>query len=208
MHVFSLVSPVLFIAIIAILGFVTPGYSHMNHTISRLAIMKYSWIQTLNFLQLAAGFVLISKNIARSMQKEESRRIIRIFFAFSASILVLATVVPTDPIDNIPFRFTLLTPTGSLHIATVLIFLLLSPACILHIVRALRTEPDYRRFAPFTTTVGTIAFFTSVIWLAFFYLGIFLEYRGIFQKGIVLLIILWITILHLRSIALTRTKPT
>lgn len=193
-------------AIVAILGFVAPGYNHLNHTISRLAIEKYGWIQTLNFFQLAAGFIFISNNIAQSMHKEESRRIIRIFFAFSASVLILAAIAPTDPIDNIPFRFTLLTPTGSVHVATVLIFLLLSPVCIAKIVQALQNEPKYRKYATPTAIIGTLTFTASVIWLAFFVLAIFLEYRGIFQKAIILVVLLWITTLHIRSFHLFSTE--
>lgn len=206
MHLFAFVSPIIFVAIVTILGFVTPGYNHINHTISRLAIEQYGWVQTLNFFQLAVGYVLIGTHIAKSMRNEESRRIIKIFFAFSASILVFAALAPTDPIDNIPFRFTLLTPTGSVHVATVLIFLFLSPLCIAKIVQALRNEPKYRKYATLTAIIGTLTFVASVIWLAFFVLGVLLPYRGIFQKTIILVVLFWITTLHIRSFRLFSTE--
>lgn len=202
MNIFAFLSPILFVAIVTILGFVTPGYNHLSHTISRLAIEQYGWIQTINFFQLAIGCILIGINIAKSMQKEQSRRIIRIFFTFTASILVLAALAPTDPIDNVPFRLNLLTPMGSVHAGTIFLFLFLSPVCIASIIHALKTEPDYRQYASFIQAVGIVAFVASITWFLFFVFGIFLEYRGLFQKVIALLVISAITLLHVRSLQL------
>ena len=198
----------MFTAIVAVLGFVTPGYSHINHTISRLAIEKYGWIQTLNFLQFALGLAFAGITIAKSMQNESSCRIIRTVFSFSASILVLAALTPTDPIENMQFSFSLLTPTGSMHVGTVMVFLLISPLGISRLVRALREEPDYRRFAPLTAFVGYTSLVASVIWFGFYMTGLLLEYRGIFQKAIALLVIIWIELMVKQTTTrLRRQKP-
>lgn len=195
MQLFAFVSPILFAIVVAILGFVTPDYSHINHTISRLAIEQYGWVQILNFLQFAAGLAISGIVISRSMQHETSRRIIRTIFSFCASLLVLAALVPTDPIETMRFSFRLLTPTGSMHVGTVIVFLLVSPLGISRLVRALGTEPDYRRYAAFTAFVGYTALIASIAWFGFYMTGLLLEYRGIFQKAIALLVILWIDLI-------------
>lgn len=200
MVLFALFSPIVFVAVVTILGFITPGYNHLNHTISRLAIEKYGWIQTLNFLQFAYGLVLTGLSIARSMQKTESRRIIKTVFTFTASILILAAFTPTDPIENIRFSFSRLTPTGIIHVGTVIVFLLISPLGISRLVRALESEPHYRGFGMITALVGFVAFAAGIAWFLFYLAGVLLEYRGISQKAIALLVILWIMAIQLRSV--------
>lgn len=206
MVLFALFSPIIFVVVVSILGFITPGYSHINHTISRLAIMQYGWIQTLNFLQLAIGYLLIGDRIARTMTKEDSRRIIRVFFSFSAAILVLAALAPTDPIDNIRFAFSLLTPTGFIHSGSVFSFLLVSPIVVSRLYKALQNEPSYRRYARLSGIIGAFACFASLVWVLLFFNGILLEYRGILQKLIVLLSIVWIIFIHTIAIKSTNAS--
>lgn len=195
MQLFALLSPIVFTVVVAVLGFVTPGYNHLSHTISRLAIEKYGWIQILNFLQFAVGLVMSGSVISRSMQHETSRRVMRTIFSFSAALLVLAALTPTDPIENMRFSFRIFTPTGAMHVGTVVVFILISPIGISRLFGALRNEPTFRRFAKFTTLAGLTAFLASIIWFGFYIAGVFLEYRGIFQKAIALLVILWIELI-------------
>lgn len=208
MHLFALLSPIVFVAVVTVLGFVTPGYSHLNHTISRLAIEKYGWIQTLNFLQFAVGLIFTGVHIAESMDKEGSRRIIKTVFTFSASILILAAITPTDPIENVRFSFSYLSPLGIMHVGTVIGFLLVSPLGISRLYRALGTEPHYNRYAPFTTVMGFLTFMSSMVWFVFYLFGVFLEYRGIFQKAIALIVIIWIMTLNTHALKLRQTKKT
>jgi hypothetical protein len=194
MKLFTVLSPIVFLLVVALLGFVTPGYNHLSHTISRLAIMKYGWIQTINFLQLAVGCILMGKQIATSMTHEASRRIIRIFFTFASSVLILAAVAPADPTDT--FNLSLFTPAGSVHAGSVLTFMLVAPLVIARLFRALKTEPKYHHIGRLTIITGTTACVASIVWVAFFTLGMFGEYRGIFQKFIALLTFTWMMTIH------------
>lgn len=205
-QLFAILSPIIFAFVVVVLGFVTPGYSHINFTISRLAIEKYGWIQIVNFLQFAAGLTTGGIVISRSMQKPQSRRVIRTVFSFSAAFLVLAAIAPTDPIDNVSFSFRLLTPIGSMHVGTVIMFLLIAPYGISHIVHALAREPRFRRFSSLTAVIGYSALLASVIWFILFMLGVGIEYRGITQKAIALLILLWVILMNI--IALPRPFST
>ena len=198
----------MFTAIVAVLGFVTPGYSHANHTISRLAIEKYGWIQTLNFLQFAMGLAAAGAVIAKRMYRESSRRIIRTLFSFSAALLVLAALTPTDPIEDMRFSLRIFSPTGAMHVGTVIVFLLISPLGISRLLRALQAEPDYNHLTPLTAFVGYTALVASIVWFGFYMTGLLLEYRGIFQKAIALLVIIWIELMVKQTTTrLRRQKP-
>lgn len=200
-NLFPLISPAMFILTVIVLGFITPGYNHMSHTISRLAITKYGWIQVLNFLQLAMGMLYLGISIARTMRQDASKKTILLFFSFTACVLVLAALTPVDPIDNMPFNISILTPNGIVHTFAVLLFLFVSPSAIRSLTRIFLKEEQYRSIAHSTAIFGYIAFILSLVWIICFVLGFGLEYRGFFQKLIVLWVCIWIILLNLRVLS-------
>ncbi len=193
---FPLISPILFSVVVIILGFITPGYSHLNHTISRLAIERYGWIQSINFIQLAIGIYLTGMHFTKHVRDAVTVPIIRYTFIGSALFLLVAAFVPTDPIENVPLDFTLLSPTGLVHISLVVVFLILSPLGIVQLARVLRKQPVFARLGTYTIIAGFIALMGSIIWFALYFLGIYLQYRGIFQKAIAAPVIVWIVLLN------------
>ena len=74
---FPVISPIIFTLVVIVLGFVTPGYNHINYTISRLAIEKYGWIQSLNFLQLALSLLALGNRLSSDMKQSASRAAVR-----------------------------------------------------------------------------------------------------------------------------------
>lgn len=198
---FPVISPVIFALVVIIVGLVTPGYSHLNHTISRLAIEKYGWIQSLNFLQLAIGMHLTGLHLTKILKDQELEdSVIRIIFRMCSIFLVIAAFVPTDPIENVPLDYTLLTPTGLVHISVVLIFLVLSPLGIARLAKVFNKEKKLATYAPYTLIAGFTALLGSVIWFAFYFMGMFLQYRGIFQKAIALPVLAWLILISYASI--------
>lgn len=195
---FPIISPIAFILIVTVLGFVTPGYSHINYTISRLAIEKYGWIQSLNFFQLAVAFSTLGSTISSEF-KASSRLALRLIFSLTSLFLVVAGLFPTDPIENIPLRFSLYTPVGLIHAGSVVLFVLVSPFGIHRLSAIMAGEPKYREYAMMTKTVGYLVFAGSILWFACFALGIGLEYRGITQKILIAVILLWFTVMALIS---------
>lgn len=194
---FMFISPIVFGLVVVILGLVTPGYDHLNYTISRLAIEKYGWIQSINFLQLALGIHLTGIQVTKILESQETEdAIIRIIFRICSIFLVVAAFVPTDPIENVPLDYTLLTPTGLVHISLVILFLMLSPLGIVRLARIFRKEKILKSLALFTLFAGFMALLGSIVWFAFYFLGIYLEYRGIFQKAITLPVLLWLVLLN------------
>lgn len=196
LRIFPFISPIIFTFVMLILGLVTPGYNHLNHTISRLAIEKYGWLQSLNFIQLSVGLYLTGNHLARHIKDETVDEIIQGIFRFSSVFLVIAAFIPTDPIENVPLDYTLLTPTGLVHISLVIIFLLLSPIGIVRLSQILNKTPGTARYTRYTLVAGFSAFIGSAIWFAFYFMGILLEYRGIFQKAIALPVLIWLILIN------------
>ncbi len=189
-------SPILFAVIVFFLGIITPGYSHTNHTISRLAIERYGWIQSINFLQLAAGIYVTGIHLTRLLAKQpQEDAVIRMIFRLCSFFLVIAAFIPTDPIENVPLDYTLLTPTGLVHISAVLLFLLLSPLGITKLAAVFRKEKHLAPYAHVTLVAGFTALVGSIIWFVFYFMGIFLEYRGVFQKAIAFPVLLWFVLI-------------
>lgn len=194
---FAFISPIIFALVVVILGLATPGYDHLNYTISRLAIEKYGWIQSINFLQLALGIHVTGIHVTKILQNQETEdAIIRLIFRICSIFLVIAAFIPTDPIENVPLDYTLLTPTGLVHISLVILFLILSPLGIVRLVRIFSKEKILKPLTLFTLLAGFTALAGSIIWFAFYFMGVYLEYRGIFQKAIAFPVLLWLILLN------------
>jgi len=194
---FPLISPILFALVVVVLGFITPEYSHINYTMSRLAIGKYGWIQSLNFLQLAGGIYLTGRHLTIRIDDGISIKVIRHTFIVCALFLVIAAFVPTDPIENTPLDYSLLTPTGLVHISLVILFLILSPIGIVRLAQTLWKAPGFRQYARYTLLAGFTALVGSIIWFVFFFQGMYLEYRGIFQKAIAVPVLFWLVLVNI-----------
>lgn len=195
-RLFPFVSPILFGVIVFVLGFITPGYNHLNHTISRLAIEKYGWIQSLNFIQLGIGLILTGGLLAKRIQDKGAVSVIRSIFLICGVLAFITAIFPTDPIENVPLDVTLLTPTGLVHISVIFLFLILSPFGIMQLTRVFDREYLLKRFAAFTFVSYILALSGSVVWFIYYFLGMFLEYRGIFQKAITLPVLFWLIIIN------------
>lgn len=196
LRVFPLVSPIIFTLVVIILGFTTPGYNHLNHTISRLAIEQCGWIQSINFIQLALGLYLTGTRLTDHITDGASVIIIKNTFVLSAIFLIVAAFVPTDPIENVPLDFTLLSPTGLVHISIVILFLILSPFGIVEVARVLKKNSAFRILDIYTIIAGFIALVGSIVWFALYFEGMYLDYRGIFQKMIALPVLVWVILIN------------
>lgn len=193
---FPLVSPILFSIVVTILGFVSPGYNHLNYTISRLAIEKYGWVQSLNFLQLAVGLYLTGVRLTSHIRKDAADNVISTIFTICSFFLIIAAFFPSDPIENVPLDLSLLSPTGLVHMSVVVLFLLLSPLGIISLANVFSRESRLMRLTFPTLLTGFAAFLGSMVWFSFYFLGMYLEYRGIFQKAIAIPVLTWLVLIN------------
>jgi hypothetical protein len=185
-------SPIIFSIIVFVVGLMTPGYSHINHTISRLAIEKYGWIQELNFIQFAFGIIITGFLVRRTLTDQQSKKFWLVSTLFSAMALIIVSLFPTDPIENVRFSIHLLSYSGLIHFSILGLLLILSPFGIKSLSQTLVKEKDFANLARFTSTIGYLVSLLCFIWIGMFIGGYFLESRGIFQKIIASLCIFWL----------------
>lgn len=200
---FPMISPIVFALVTGVLGWFTPGYDHLRHTISRLAIERYGWIQSVNLFQLSLAVLLTGDHLARTLPAANDRRTMRILFTAPALLAMLAALIPTDPIEGNPLHSPLWTPSGLTHVGLVFSFLILSPLGIYRLTRILSHDTRYRTYATPTATAGYAVFTASMTWVVFFTLGMFLDYRGLFQKAISVVALSWLVGIN---IVINRTR--
>ncbi len=201
---FILLSPYIFIFGTLIIGLITPGYNHLSRTISRLLIETYGHLEALVILQMVIALVLTGALLSPRITSLHAALMVRRSMYVTALVAFLIAIVPTDPVDNMRFSEVTLTISARIHIGLVLTFILLTPIGIGKLHRTFRDDKDLGKLAIPTAVLGYGAFVLSIIWFVFFYFGILMEYRGLFQKIIVLPIVYWFILLTRK---LTSLKP-
>lgn len=199
---FALWSPYIFMIGTLVIGLVTPGYDHMSRTISRLFIEKYGLAQTLNMYQLVAALIITGAVLSRNIRSAHASLVVRITMYITAMCMFLIAIFPTDPIDNARFLDMSLTVNAKIHIGLVVLFILMTPVGIYYLWKTFQLDDDLRPLAPVTAALGFSAVLLSVVWFAFFYFGILMDYRGLFQKIIILPVMLWFILLTRKLVAL------
>jgi hypothetical protein len=190
---FAKLSPYIFILGTLIIGFCSPDYNHLSMTISRLSISRLGFLQTINFIQFALGLLITSEILTQD-------KFLKVTFRIAAISLILLSIFPTDPINEFPKQIFSLSPTAFIHFALIGTFIFLAPVCIILLTKKFKKT---NLLLP-TMALGWSVFFLSIIWIVFFYFGIFNNFRGLFQKIIFLEVIGWIILVMNRLKALAR----
>lgn len=196
-----IVSILLFIVTVIILGFITPGYNHLPHTISRLSVGTYGNIANANLIQLAVGGIILGIQLAFSLRVPEVRFTVLPFFLLASISLIGAAYFPTDvAMGDIPLALSNLSTNGLMHTASITVFILLCPFTIFLMVKAMLTDPSWVDVARWTVAMSLVSITLSFVWVVFYVYRIFLDYRGIFQKGIALWTLLWMLLIALKTV--------
>lgn len=193
---YSLASPVVFVIVTAYLGFITPGYNHLAHSVSRLAITANGVHQTFNLIQLASGLAVTGWLLTRRLTHPASIRTVKTVFAVSAACILAAAAFPTDPFESTRFNPALFTTHGVMHYAVVIGFILLSPAGIWQLTRSFAREQAFARLSRLTAFMGYTALFGCLLWFAAYLTGQFTGYLGLIQKSIILWVLGWVMLLR------------
>lgn len=197
---FIFLSPVIFCIVFILLGLITPNYDPLRRTISRLSIEHYGWIQQINFIQFAFGLWLSGLLISKSLGSNKSKNFIIRTFCLCATFMVLAAAFPINPVEESQFSFSLLTPTGIIHVLLVVLFVALSPFGIFNLYKIFHAEKKYENLARLTKFWGLTSCTMSVFLLFFIYYNKFSEYRGLFEKIIAMWVIIWLEVINLRAL--------
>lgn len=199
---FVLISPYIFVLGTFIIGLITPGYNHLSRTVSRLMIEQYGYLEAINMLQLVIALLLTGAVLAPRIRSSHAAFIVRISMYVSALVAFILAIVPTDPVDNMRLSEVTFTLAAKVHIGLVMAFILLTPVGIDKLFRTFLDDKDLRPLAYSTLGLGYGAFALSIVWFVFFYYGILIEYRGLFQKIIILPVIWWLILLTRKLVSL------
>lgn len=175
-----------------ILGLITPGYDQFRDTISILAVMKYGWMQQINFLQLGVGLVIAGFLVCRQFTKEYSKTVWKRTVLFCTTFIFVEIIFPTDLISSTPITQTHLSLMGAVHLSALAVFFLLAPVGIYLMRKAVMNEPRFKHLTNFTATAGYTSSFLCYLWTYWFIKGDFYPYLGIMQKIIGLITFLWL----------------
>lgn len=184
-------SSILFIGIVIVLGFITPGYNHLHHTISRLAVEKYGWVQTLNFLQFGITVFLSGLLISSVIASKASQRLWLMIFTLSSLMWLTMALFPTDKVEESQVMLSELSLNGIIHLGGVFTVFLLFPFGVHALSRSLTQEPPLSKYARFTSLCGYTVSLLCYIWTIFFLTHQFTQYLGIFQKIIAGICMYW-----------------
>jgi hypothetical protein len=193
-----IISILLFIVVVTILGFVTPGYDPLAHTISRLALTKYGYIAELNLIQLGIGSLILGIELASMVQTKKRYVEILPFFLVATGSLFGAALARTDFIDH-PRQLISMSMMAKMHFVAVAGFIALCPITVFTLIHAFSADPTWRTLTKITVVMASVSFILSLLFFLLFVLGWFLPYRGLFQKGIVLWTLGWTMLIAIKA---------
>ena len=194
-----IISILLFVATVMILGFMTPGYDHFAHTISRLSVGKYGNLANANLIQLAIAGLILGIELAFSLRVPHVRFTVLPFFLLASASLIGAAYFPTDiRMGDVPVALINLSTNGLMHTLSVVSFIALCPFTIFLMVKAMIADPSWKDVARWTVAMGLGSMILTGIWIVFYFYRLYFTYRGIFQKGIALWTLLWMLLVALK----------
>ena len=192
---FASISPVVFVLATFLIGLVAPGYNHLSMTVSRLSLGSYGWIQSINLIIFALALIVASEFLIKNSKNRSTRKALHSTFIITAIVLTLLAIFPTDPIDSFPKQLRTISWSAAIHFLLVGMYVLITPLGILVLTQTFKLDKNFNNLIFFTFATGFSAFTLSIIWFAFFYFGILDGFRGLFQKGIILEVLIWLTII-------------
>lgn len=191
----SITGSLFFIVSTMMLGFVQPGYDHIIDTISVLVLGKYGWIQNINFIILAISFCFLGIGLGMFFYKKYTNSITIGFFLI-AGCLLIDVLFKADPIDRTQIRLnTFHSQEGFIHLLVTFIMVILIPLFFIDLIRKLNQAKAFRPLSTYTLFVIITNFVFGLLWFYCRRNGFGFEIKGIWQKGIVLNVLIWMMII-------------
>jgi hypothetical protein len=191
--------PLIFFAVALIEGFLRPGYDLLASPISALALGPRGWIQTANFVLLAASFLCFAAVLRWVLRGGIAAVAGPVVLAIMAVGVLGAAAFPLDPPGVPP------TTLGMLHriMAVLLVFLLMPIACF---IAAWRFRGDRRSRREFGYTLATGLFCAGMFAMVMLFVSPPGQppreanaYFGLLQRLDVLAFFAWMAVVSLRA---------
>jgi len=170
----ALSGPTLFMVIALILGAVTPNYRPLHNTISELALGKFSALHALNYV--VNGLLIMLLGIFLLLEQPSKYGAVAI--AVLGIVIVLSAIYKTDPIDS---KHS--TTQGKIHNG--LFFVGMLGIIVAQFVTG---------FGNMSTAAGAFSVTCALLTLVLLPVTVTRQtYMGLFQRGLVLVVMVWIT---------------
>lgn len=180
---------------VLILGLVQPGYNHIIDTISVLVLGKFGWVQNGNFVILSLSIGTLGIGLGLTYYKTVWNNITN-GFIFLSLCLLLDVVFKADPIDRTQVRLTSSHSTeGLIHLTITFLMIIIIPIIFINLIRKLKSTISTYKLGVYTSLVIGINLISGLLWYYCRYVGIGFEVKGLWQKGIVLNVLIWIIIM-------------
>jgi hypothetical protein len=206
LHAAAAAGPLLFVAVATAEGSFRTDYDPIAEPISALALGPRGWVQVLNFVLLAISFFSFAVMLRAHFRKGPASVAAPSVFGLMTFGALMAGAFVMDAPGAPP------TVVGRLHdMAGFLVFPLMPVAALL-LARRFRRDAAWRPY--FAYTLVTAVLFVAT--LTFFLLFVGLpsgpplpasEFRGLIQRGLLLLFFAWMALVSWRAYRATSHRP-
>ncbi|WP_171068985.1 DUF998 domain-containing protein [Actinomadura geliboluensis] len=186
-------------------GATRAGYDPLRHPVSSLALGKYGWMQTLDFLLAAALTIVFAIGVHRASRPSTWKPLL---IGLWGTALLGAGIFVTDPVGGYPAgtpdRIPNATTHGALHDYVSLAgFAVLTTACF---VFARQGSARWRLYCILSGVAFTVTMLISSA--AFGQTGQLGDLAGLFQRIAITTALSWQTVLALRLLSRTQRSET
>lgn len=169
----ALFGPTLFMVAAFILGAITPNYRPLHNTISELALGKLGVLHALNYV--VSGLLIMLLGLF--LLPEQSSRYGAVAIAILGIVIVLSAIYKTDPIDT-----KHPTAQGNIHNGLFFVGML-----------AIIAAQFVTGFGNVGSANGLFSIICGLLTLILLPITVTRQtYMGLFQRGLVLVVMLWI----------------
>lgn len=182
---------ILFFLCFLVLGFLQPGYNHLRDTISELVLGNYGWVQTINFGMIIVSTILVGFGLEKNIKTKNSFTRVTFWMCIFELIVVLIC-----PVDN--------KILGIIHYLSTFILIITIALMILSKIKDMRLNLYWKNFVPYSYFVLLFNLIFGMVWFYFKKNGILFEWKGLFQKIIILNVIVWLSIVGFKLWKLER----
>lgn len=188
----------IFLVTFVVLGLSQPGYDHLRNTVSYLVVGEYGWIQTLNFLVLAAAVFCIGYGLSNSLSAQYRRTILSIFLVLSMCVVAVAVVPVGTTSSQERLQLQNLTTFGIIHHFFVLGIIVLMPLLLWPVVQGMMDRPLWRPYTRYTLFVLGFNFLGGILWYGLASSGYQSDWKGLLQKVLITNVLIWLMVIGVR----------
>jgi len=175
-------APVVFYAVMVLLGIITPHYNAISQFGSELSLYKYGWAMITNFIGFGILELLFALSVFQTFGTDTSGKLGSVMVGVLGAGFLIAGTFVTDP------NGTIRTIHGGFHFAAaILIFFISMPAG--SVVFAYRFRRQAKIFAIYSLISGVL---TPILFIATVTAGSIL---GLMERIVIAIILGWLSVL-------------